>query len=45
MRIAVLNPSMGFRRLPLNLAIKSAIEEVFFKKTTRSIASWSQAGE
>jgi uncharacterized protein len=32
MRIAVLNPSIGFRRLPLNLAIKSAIEEVFWKK-------------
>jgi Fe-S-cluster containining protein len=32
MRIAVLNPSMGFRRLPLNLAIKSAIEAVFWKR-------------
>jgi len=32
MRIAVLNPGMGFRRLPLNLAIKSAIEKVYLKK-------------
>lgn len=32
MRIAVLNPGMGFQRLPLNLAIKSAIEKVFWKR-------------
>jgi len=32
MRIAVLNPGMGFRRLPLNLAIKSAIEQIYWKR-------------
>jgi uncharacterized protein len=32
MRIATLNPGMGFRRLPLNLAIKSAIEEIYWKR-------------
>jgi Fe-S-cluster containining protein len=36
MRIAVLNPGMGFRRLPLNLAIKSAIEKVFWKENPRT---------
>ncbi|MBP1734943.1 MAG: putative Fe-S oxidoreductase [Deltaproteobacteria bacterium] len=32
MRIAVLNPGMGFRRLPLNLAIRGAIEKVFWER-------------
>jgi Fe-S-cluster containining protein len=35
MRIAVLNPGMGFRRLPLNLAIKSAIEKVFWARESQ----------
>ena len=35
MRIAVLNPGMGFRRLPLNLAIRSAIEKVFWERESQ----------
>jgi uncharacterized protein len=35
MRIAVLNPDIGFRRLPLNLAIKSAIEAVFWGRESQ----------
>jgi len=36
MRIAVLNPDMGFRRLPVNLAIRGAIEKVFWEENTRN---------
>jgi uncharacterized protein len=46
MRIAVLNPDMGFRRLPLNLAIRSAIEKVFWGRESQDPECRSQsAGE
>ena len=36
MRLAALNPGMGFRRLPVNMAIKSALEEVYWRKEYRN---------
>jgi uncharacterized protein len=45
MRIAVLNPDMGFRRLPVNLAIRSAIEKVFWGRESQDPECRTQESE
>jgi hypothetical protein len=32
MRIAVLNPGIGFKRLPINIAIKEALEYIYWRR-------------
>lgn len=35
MRIAVLNPGIGFKRLPINIAIKEALEYIYWRRPKR----------